>query len=93
MFFLGFLRKETYFVLKFFWPRRTDPKGFSIENLARKYQKKLSKLSSGEISNQIFNDANSKPLMEDRENEVLAHLSIKKGHWANRDFSEYKQAA
>ena len=32
--------------MKNFWPRRSDAKGFSIENLARKYREKISGVSS-----------------------------------------------
>ena len=35
----------------------------------------------------------SELLLEDSDNIDISHLSIKRVHWANRDFSEYKEAA
>ena len=80
--------------MKNFWPHRTDPKGFSIENFARRYREKISNItSSNEISNQLFDNANLKSFKQERKKEVLSNLSVKRGHWANRDFSEYRQVA
>ena len=42
--------------MKNFWPRRSDVKGFSIENLARKYREKISYISSNEIPKDFVND-------------------------------------
>tara|TARA_Y100001968_G_scaffold36481_1_gene27971 strand:+ start:714 stop:953 length:240 start_codon:yes stop_codon:yes gene_type:complete len=77
--------------VKIFWPHRSDPKGFSIENLARKCREKISNVSSNANSNQLLDDSNLKYIDKDREYKGLAHLSIKRGHWANRDFSEYRR--
>ena len=76
-----------------FWPHRPNAKGFSIQNLARKYRTKISNLSSNEISNQIPDDKNLISKKEKVKNISTAYLSIKRMHWANRDFSEYKEAA
>jgi len=65
--------------VKNFWPHRSKAEGFSIQNLARKYRLKISSVSSNQISNKFLEDRNV--------------ISIKRIHWANRDFSEYKEAA
>ena len=79
--------------MKNFWPNRSKAKGFSIENLARKYREKISRNSSNEISNQFLVDRNLKSTKEDFNHIGISHLPIKKGHWANRDFSEYRDVA
>tara|TARA_Y100001968_G_C19204146_1_gene641460 strand:- start:405 stop:653 length:249 start_codon:yes stop_codon:yes gene_type:complete len=82
--------------MKIFWPHRSEAKGFSIENLARKYREKISNsnFASNKNSNQFLEDKNLKSLDADDSKYVnLSMLSIKRGHWANRDFSEYKEAA
>ena len=79
--------------MKNFWPHRSNAKGFSIQNLARKYRSKISSVSSNEISNQILDDKNLITMKEEGQRISIADLSIKRIHWANRDFSEYKEAA
>ena len=81
--------------MKIFWPHRTKAKGFSIKNLARNYKLKISNSSvcSNEISNQILDDKNLVSMKKEGKNISIANLTIKKIHWANRDFSEYKEAA
>ena len=80
--------------MKIFWPRRSDAKGFSIENLARKYREKISNVSSDKIANQFLDDRNLKSKDEDNSKTIpIFDVSIKRGHWANRDFSEYRDAA
>ena len=79
--------------MKIFWPHRSDAKGFSIKNLASKYREKISRLSSNKIQNQISYNRNIKFMQEEGKKVEVSNLCIKKGHWANRDFSEYKQAA
>ena len=79
--------------MKIFWPHRSDAKGFSIENLARKYREKISRVSTDEISNQILVDRDFKSTQEDNIRISLPYRSSKRGHWANRDFSEYREAA
>ena len=76
--------------MKIFWPHRSKAKGFSIEDFANKYSEKISNLSSNKISNQILAERNFKSIIEDSNHIELSHLSIKRVHWANRDFSEYK---
>jgi len=44
--------------VKNFWPHRSNAKGFSIHNLARKYRSKISSITSNEISNQVLDDKN-----------------------------------
>ena len=82
--------------MKNFWPHRSRAKGFSIQNLARKYRLKISSSSSvslNEPSNQLIDESNLISMKEEGEKNSIANLSIKKIHWANRDFSEYKKAA
>ena len=79
--------------MKIFWPHRSKAKGFAIENLACKDSEKYSSLSSDETSNQPLAERNFKSIIEDSNHIEISHLSIKRVHWANRDFSEYKEAA
>ena len=81
--------------MKNFWPHRSDAKGFSIKNLARKYRLKISNssVSSIEVSNQFLDNRNLVSMKEEDKKISIANLSIKRIHWANRDFSEYKKAA
>ena len=79
--------------MKIFWPHHSDPKGFSIENLARKYREKISSVSNMKNSNKLSDDMNLEIIKEDVKVKEIAPLSIKRGHWANRDFSEYIDAA
>ena len=81
--------------MKNFWPRRSDAKGFSIKNLADRYRLKISSssVSSNQVSNQFLDNRNLVSMKEEDNKISIANLSIKKIHWANRDFSEYKEAA
>ena len=81
--------------MKNFWPHRSRAKGFSIQNLARKYRLKISSssVSLNEPSNKLIDESNLISMKEEGEKSSTVNLSIKKIHWANRDFSEYKKAA
>ena len=79
--------------MKIFWPHRSDAKGFSIENLANKYREKIYGISSSKISNKLSDNKNLEFVREEKNYLELSHLSNKKGHWANRDFSEYRDVA
>ena len=79
--------------MKIFWPYRSKVKGFSIENLAGKYREKSSSASFNNISNQFLENRNLKSIKEDRNHIATYPLTPKRVHWANRDFSEYKEAA
>jgi len=79
--------------VKNFWPHRTKAKGFSIGNFARKYRERISSVSSCNPSNQFLNDRNLESINEDSKQIAIDHLSNRKGHWANRDFSEYREVA
>ena len=79
--------------MKSFWPHRSKAKGFSIQNLARKYRLKVSSVSSNQISNKLVDDRNVISMKEESKKISTVNLSIKRIHWANRDFSEYKEAA
>ena len=79
--------------MKFFWPRRSKAKGFLTQNLECKNIEKISSLSSSKTSDQLLADKNLKSIIKNRNEIVTSHFSIKRGHWANRDFSEYREAA
>tara|TARA_Y100001968_G_scaffold40414_1_gene30705 strand:+ start:242 stop:481 length:240 start_codon:yes stop_codon:yes gene_type:complete len=79
--------------VKNFWPHRSDAKGFSIQNLACRYRSKISSVSSNENSNQLIDDKNLISMEEEGKSISITNLSIKRSHWANRDFSEYREAA
>ncbi len=92
-FFLVFFRKDIKLVLKIFWPHRSKANGFSIKNLAREYRLKISSVNCSEVSSQQPDNKNSKNIKNNTDNIPIVNLSAKKKHWANRDFSEYKEAA
>ena len=79
--------------MKNFWPHRSDAKGFSIKTLVHKNQKKISSVSSNKNSNQLLDDKNLMSIKKDSKNLRLSNISIKRIHWANRDFSEYRETA
>ena len=81
--------------MKNFWPHRSKAKGFSIQKLARNYSLKISnsRVSLNEISDQLLDDTNIIFMKEEGEKNSITNLSIKRIHWANRDFSEYKEVA
>ena len=81
--------------MKIFWPNRSKAKGFSIQKLALNYRLKISnsRVSLNEISDQLLDDTNIISMKEEGEKISIVNLSIKRIHWANRDFSEYKEAA
>ena len=81
--------------MKNFWPHRSKAKGFSIQNLARNYRLKISNssVSLNEISDQPLDDATLITMKAEGKSSSIANLSIERIHWANRDFSEYKEVA
>ena len=81
--------------MKNFCPHRSDAKGFSIKNLADRYRLNISSssVSSNEVSSQFLDNGNLVSMKEEDKKISIANLSIKRIHWANRDFSEYKKAA
>ncbi len=87
------MKKDIGFILKNFWPHRPKAKGFAISNIAFKYREKIASLSCSEISNQFLNDRNLKPMAQESDQTAIDQLSIKREHWANRDFSEYRHIA
>ena len=91
--FLFFLSKYIQITLKKFWPHRSNVKGFSIKDFASQYRDKISKLSSDEISSHYLDDGNLNSIGKD-DNYIDTTKGLKnKSHWANRDFSEYRNAA
>ena len=87
------MRIERKFIVKNFWPRRSDAKGFSIKNLSNKYLEKFSSVSSKKNANKLLEERNLIFENEDSKHIDMPHISIKREHWANRDFSEYRDAA
>ncbi len=79
--------------MKNFWPHRSDAKGFSIQNLACKHRSKISIVSSNENSNQLIEEKDLISIEEEGKRISITNLSLKTTHWANRDFSEYREAA
>ena len=79
--------------MKNFWPHRPKADGFSIQNLAREYRLKISSKAYSEIFNQPLENKNLRSIKNNTNNLSIANLSLKRTHWANRDFSEYKEAA
>ena len=80
--------------MKYFWPRRSYAKGFSIENLSRKYRDKIKNISSNKNQNQLLDEGSLRPIKQDlNEIVIISSLSDNRGHWANRDFSEYRDVA
>ncbi len=53
----------------------------------------MTSVSPNEISCELSVGRNLNPITEDKNEIGISHLSITKGHWANRDFSEYRNAA
>ena len=65
-----------------FWPHRPSPEGFSIEKLAKTYRDRLAK-TSYETSPSLRREASK-----------LTRIKVdNEGHWANRDFEEYRKVA
>ena len=75
--------------MKIFWPHRSKAKGFSIQSLASRYRLKISNASS----NQFLDDRDLISVKEEAKENSMNNLSTKRTHWANRDFSEYKETA
>ena len=75
--------------MKFFWPHRSNAKGFAIQRLESKYTENFPSISSSQLSiDNILKSPN-----KHSKNTSLSDLPIKKVHWANRDFSEYRNVA
>ncbi len=79
--------------MKNFWPHRPKANGFLIQNFARKYSLKIPNGSPRQISNQLLDDRNLLSIRKDSKKNSIVNLSIKRIHWANRDFAEYKDIA
>jgi len=73
-----------------YWPKRSSPNGFSIEELAKQYREKISKLSLDNSSTV----KEEKELAKSSDEQIsLLRKSEKSCHWANRQFYEYLDAA
>tara|TARA_B100001250_G_C19254039_1_gene552037 strand:- start:332 stop:574 length:243 start_codon:yes stop_codon:yes gene_type:complete len=80
--------------MSYFWPRRSTPKGFSIEGLANQYREKLTKGSVEELkSRKNCNQFDFKDSSCKNTNAISKEPKVEFVHWANRDFIEYKEAA
>ena len=79
--------------MKIFWPKRSNAKGFSTENIGSKSREKIPGLSSDRNLNKLIDDRNFKSIKENQKFIAISRLPIEKTHWANRDFSEYKNVA
>ena len=81
--------------MKIFWPYRSKAKGFSIENLVDKYRERNSSFFSKEVSNKQSNYRHLKSSRSDNNHIETSFFNPKpkRGHWANRDFAEYREAA
>ena len=77
-----------------FWPPRASAKGFSIEHLALKYRERLSSVSSSNfIKEELPKDIKSNVIKIERKEILKSNLYTNSIHWANRDFSEYRDAS
>ena len=77
-----------------FWPPRPSAKGFSIERLAIKYRERLSKVSSSNFGKKELPIEITSNILKIEEKEILkSEVYGNSIHWANRDFSEYRDAA
>tara|TARA_B100000427_G_C15195269_1_gene457821 strand:- start:234 stop:473 length:240 start_codon:yes stop_codon:yes gene_type:complete len=79
--------------MKIFWPNRSKAKGFSIENIASNYRERSPNLSCKKISDQLLANRNLKFRIADSNQIYSSNLSRRRGHWANRDFSEYREVS
>ncbi len=79
--------------MKFFWPYRPKAKGCSDQNSKSIYNENNSDTCSNKRLNQLLDDRNLKSTNVKSEELELVHFSTNKGHWANRDFSKYWDAA
>ena len=78
--------------MKNFWPKRSSPKGFSIERIASNYRNRLKANIQGYDANR---DVISFGQHKDSSSLNGSHKTrdIAKFHWANRDFHEYLDIA
>ena len=86
---MGFFSKDINFIVKTFWPYHSKAKGFSVENFPDKHGEEIPSFSSNKFSGHT----NLKSIKRESNYIAKSNLIITKRHWANRDFSEYKEAA
>ena len=79
--------------MKFFWPNRSKAKGFSIEKIASNYRERSPNLAYKKISDQLLAHKDLKFRIADSNQINSSNLSRRRGHWANRDFSEYREVS
>ena len=82
-----------------YWPKRNDAEGFSIEKLAKRYRSKLNDVSFANKTAFPSKESKTEELLSNKDGFseedpcVTNRQKIKTMHWANRDFSEYFNAA
>ena len=74
--------------MKKFWPHLSEPKGFLIQEIARKYRLRIYNFSKHTDEN--LNDKNILLVKKEGVSTSVYGGLNKRMHWANRDFSEYK---
>ena len=81
--------------MKKLWPHRSESKGFKVTNLVREYRLKISNFngSNNEMTGTTLQDNKKIFFNVEGKNSSVSNLSIKRIHWANRDFSEYKNVS
>ncbi len=84
--------------MKNFWPQRSTPEGFSIEELAKNARKKLANAPSEQARKAFIQKSKPFKVSSSRQIQKFTDQSInldqyKKQHWANRQFDEYRNAA
>ena len=62
-------------IMKKFWPSRSKVRGFSIENLARRYQEKIANVPPAEISNQFSDESHIESINTDQNHIDISNLS------------------
>ena len=68
-----------------YWPKRSSPNGFSIQQLAKSYRNKISN-----IAFQSSKDDSPEPkTFSIPVTNIKLDPETNQGHWANRDFNEY----
>ncbi len=80
-----------------YWPNRPDPKGFSIETLAKRYRERLANSDfESERTKDHKNDTASDYLQLNKEDGLKKTIQSNNEHtthWANRYFDEYHDVA
>ena len=77
-----------------FWPPRASAKGFALDHLALKYRERISKVSLSNFSKKELQKEITSNIIKMKKKEIIkSQVYANSIHWANRDFSEYRDAA